>query len=196
MVAVLYRRSVVLTARHGRRVWACPASVSVVRFFEGCAVIPVALCRRWAVFRRGCPPFTRRGLLVGRPPLAYCADPRPSRGRASRLSLRSRSVCVSLPPRGHRLVAHLVGLGLALSPCARVQFSKCACWGTPPPSSVGMASAPTLRASHPRRVSPSGYSPRGGRFPDRTLIITKLSVYDDFLSFFIDYLSCYDKLYS
>ena len=140
--------------------------------------------------------FHPSGATCGALPLAYCADPRPSRGRASGRSLRSRSVCVSLPPRGHRLVAHLVGLGLALSPCARVQFSRCACRGTPPPSSIGMASAPTLRASHPRRGSPSGYSPRGGRFPDRTLIITKLSFYDDFLSFFIDYLSCYDKLYS
>lgn len=55
-----------VTARHGRRAWACPASVSAVRFFEECAVFSVALCHRWAVFRRGCPPFTLRGLLVGR----------------------------------------------------------------------------------------------------------------------------------
>lgn len=56
----------VVTARHRFTVWACPARVPAVRFFEGCAVFPVALFRRWAVFRRGCPPFTRRGLLAGR----------------------------------------------------------------------------------------------------------------------------------
>ncbi len=166
----------VVTARHRFTVWACPARVPAVRFFEGCAVFPVALFHRWAVFRRGCPPFTRRGLLAGRRLSPTVPTLAPSSvtlgGRASGHSLRSRSVCVSLPPRGHRLVAHLVGLGLALSPCARVQFSRCA-------------------PSEPLTLG--GYLPRGIPLgavgcPFRTFSIANSSFYDIFLSYYDKFL--------
>lgn len=166
----------VVTARHRFTVWACPARVPAVRFFEGCAVFPVALFHRWAVFRRGCPPFTRRGLLAGRRLSPTVPTLAPSSvtlgGRASGHSLRSRSVCVSLPPRGHRLVAHLVGLGLALSPCARVQFSRCAPPSLSPSEGISLG------------VSPSGRSV----VPDRTFSIANSSFYDIFLSYYDKFL--------
>lgn len=136
----------VVTARHRFTVWACPARVPAVRFFEGCAVFPVALCLRWAVFRRGCPPFALRGLLAGR---------------------RLSPTVPTLAPLGVEPRGAPFGLGRSLCPCP-VGGSIAS-----DPLGWAWASALSLRSVSVFKVRPLGRG-GGGFIPTRNYRLPQL----------------------
>lgn len=179
-------KACVVTARHGRRVWACPASVSAVRFFEGCAVFPVALCHRWAVFRRGCPPFTLRGLLVGR---------------------RLSPTVPTLAPLGVEPRGAPFGLGRSSCPCPVGGSIASDPLGWARASALSLRSGSVFKVRSPSWGScsviaslpmPSGGDPPSGRsvVPDCILSIANSSFYDIYLSCYDNFLLCFRYLVS